>query len=312
MNLDFFRNSLRPYVNNKTATRIFRFIESLKYMDLDVWNLEKSNQIISDALTSQIPQAIGKIGSAELFALKRYLRYQYSPNSNELTSSDRKTLGLYPDNFNSFERYAQLILEGVLPEMTILGTWFNLGEAKLVKKYARKAAKISMFALESYTVSHDRWTSHLKGKNVLVVSPFPETIKQQYEKRHLLWPAMEDVLPDFDLYQIKVPYHISLAPPSHPDWFLALEDLKQQMSIVPFDIALIGASVFSLPLTVHAKKLGKCGIHLGGATQIYFGIKGHRWENNPVISKYFNDHWTFPMQAETPSNAKIMENGCYW
>ena len=56
----------------------------------------------------------------------------------------------------------------------------------------------------------------------------------------------------------------------------------------------------------------KSSIHLGGATQILFGIKGHRWDTHDVISSFYNDHWVRPSKEETPEKAKINEEGCYW
>jgi hypothetical protein len=111
---------------------------------------------------------------------------------------------------------------------------------------------------------------------------------------------------------MKAPFSISLVPPAYENWFSGLEDLKSQMSANQFDVALIGASVYSLPLTVHAKKLGKQGIHMGGALQIYFGIKGNRWENNPIISSFYNDCWIRPLPEETPMNVSLIEGGAYW
>ncbi len=49
------------------------------------------------------------------------------------------------------------------------------------------------------------------------------------------------------------------------------------------------------------KKDGKSGIHLGGATQILFGIKGKRLESIPAVSNLINEHWVRPLPEETPS-----------
>ncbi len=68
-----------------------------------------------------------------------------------------------------------------------------------------------------------------------------------------------------------------------------------------FDVAIIGAGAYGMPLADFIKiKMGKVAIHMAGATQILFGIKGKRWENHEYISKLFNDHWKYPMQKEVP------------
>jgi hypothetical protein len=112
--------------------------------------------------------------------------------------------------------------------------------------------------------------------------------------------------------QIAVPYQPILAPPRHTDWFQALADMQRQMTAIDFDVALIGAGAYSLPLVVHAKKLGKVGIHMGGAVQLYFGIMGGRWDKNPAIQSFVNESWVRPLPEDTPPNNKLIEGGCYW
>lgn len=60
---------------------------------------------------------------------------------------------------------------------------------------------------------------------------------------------------------------------------------------------------------VNVKNAGKQAIHLGGATQLLFGIKGYRWENNypTKIATFFNDAWTRALAEETPKNAGTVE-----
>jgi hypothetical protein len=58
--------------------------------------------------------------------------------------------------------------------------------------------------------------------------------------------------------------------------------------------------------------LGKKGIHLGGATQILFGIRGKRWDDDPFFQKLFNDYWVRPHPTEVPGNFQVVEGGCYW
>jgi hypothetical protein len=75
-----------------------------------------------------------------------------------------------------------------------------------------------------------------------------------------------------------------------------------------FDVALIGAGAWSLPLAARLKQAGRVAIHLGGDTQLCFGIKGQRWEGYGI----YNEHWVRPSAAETPKNFLLKENGCYW
>ena len=97
------------------------------------------------------------------------------------------------------------------------------------------------------------------------------------------------------------------------DWFAALDWMKSEMEQEDFDIALIGCGAYGFPLTVHAKRLGKIGIHLAGWTQMLFGIYGKRWlEDQPEYSKYINKYWVRPNISEIPGGAQKVEGGCYW
>jgi hypothetical protein len=62
----------------------------------------------------------------------------------------------------------------------------------------------------------------------------------------------------------------------------------------------------------YGKLNGKPVIHMGGATQILFGVRAKRWENNAQISCYFNENWVYPNENEKPKNASRVEGGCYW
>ena len=75
-----------------------------------------------------------------------------------------------------------------------------------------------------------------------------------------------------------------------------------------FDIAIIGCGAYGMPLAAYCKQIGKKAVHLGGATQLLFGIKGKRWDNYSL----YNDYWVRPLESETPRNAGKIESGCYW
>ena len=79
-------------------------------------------------------------------------------------------------------------------------------------------------------------------------------------------------------------------------------------------MAIIGCGAYGFPLAAKLKAAGKQAIHLGGATQLMFGIKGYRWENNypSKIATFFNDAWIHPSASETPKGAETVEKGCYW
>ena len=83
-----------------------------------------------------------------------------------------------------------------------------------------------------------------------------------------------------------------------------------------------GCGAYGFPLAAHAKRKGKKAVHLGGALQLLFGIKGKRWEVAEYAKNWglpkdaylslFNESWVRPSQKEMVLNASKIEGGCYW
>ena len=88
--------------------------------------------------------------------------------------------------------------------------------------------------------------------------------------------------------------------------------MRDQIAKTEFDVAILGCGAYGFPLAAHVKRLGKQSVHLGGATQILFGIKGRRWDTHDVISGLYNDYWVRPLPSETPAGHQSVEEGCYW
>ncbi|MEI7736983.1 MAG: hypothetical protein WCI49_16050, partial [Ferruginibacter sp.] len=120
------------------------------------------------------------------------------------------------------------------------------------------------------------------------------------------------ILPDFELKTIAAVQTIAGNKTEFTDWFEALNHMKNQIDATDFDVAIIGAGSYGLPLSAYVKDKGKISIHMGGATQILFGIKGKRWDDHPVISKLYNEYWVRPEVSEIVPNAEKVEGGCYW
>ena len=75
--------------------------------------------------------------------------------------------------------------------------------------------------------------------------------------------------------------------------------MKKEIAHRDFDVALIGAGAYGLFLATECKRLGKVGIHIGGATQLLFGILGKRWTDpsspdSSSVLPFINEHWTGP------------------
>lgn len=95
-------------------------------------------------------------------------------------------------------------------------------------------------------------------------------------------------------------------------WFDALADLERAVDALDFDVAVIGCGAYGFPLAAHVKDIGRQAVHLGGATQMLFGIRGRRWDLKDIGPALYNDSWVRPSADERPENADSVESGCYW
>jgi hypothetical protein len=283
---------------------------------------QAASDLIRNALAGPKPAMISRIGIVELnavmnhrnalqgrkptlvnhlgFITGRFHSYGWEPGTLE---SMPNNAGFFPGTREALAKFAERMMADI-PLIDILGTchrqeWF-------VAEQLRNAVKVPLPDLEPH-VHADPWSTVLEGKKVLVVHPYEKTIRSQYEKRALLFKDRR-FLPDFDLKTVKAVQTIANTPSEFPDWFHALDHMKEQIDRTDYDIAILGCGAYGLPLAAHIKRRGRKAVHLGGSTQFMFGIIGKRWEGNPLI----NEHWVRPAADETPALANKVEGGCYW
>ena len=158
------------------------------------------------------------------------------------------------------------------------------------------------------------WTKYLEGKKVLVVHPFVDSIKSQYENNRECLFDDPDVLPRFkELILVRAVQSIVGTRTDYVDWFEALKHMEDEISQLDFDIALIGCGAYGMALAAHVKRMGKQAVHLAGWTQMLFGIYGNRGlRDQPAYAKFINGYWIRPSESEKPKGAEKVEGGCYW
>jgi len=291
-----------------------------------------ASQLLFDALVSEKPCMIARFGATELTCMINYLGVYNGSNifgyikgvsgawwwENSILQQMQNWSGFFPPKIDKIEQFCELMLRDKAL-VDILGSW--MPEDRFVDTHM-SAAKVHLRFLEPFW-TESPWTKVLEGKKVLVVHPFAKTIKAQYEKRELLFKH-QDTLPEFQsLTVIKAVQSLGGNDDRFEDWFQALEYMKSQIDAVDYDVCLIGAGAYGFPLAAHVKRMGKKGIHIGGALQLLFGIRGKRWENpeygvsqwripRGIYSDMMNEHWVRPNEDETPQTANNVEGACYW
>lgn len=290
------------------------------------YSFDYTGDAASDFITSQLknntPFLVSRIGATEFDCLTGGLNSENSLKSifdyicgkidryfldSKIINQANLWSGIFPKQKDIVKKFVQLTIKDIR-DIDVLGLW--LKEEYVLKEKITHIVKIPLADIEPYYHAKP-WSSALKGKRVLVIHPFEKSIKNQYLKRELLF-SHPQILPDFELLTIKAVQTIAGEKSEFKDWFEALDYMKNQMDSLEYDIAIIGCGAYGLSLGAHAKRMGKQAIHMGGATQILFGIKGARWDNHPIISKLYNEHWVRPSDDETPRKKNTVEDGCYW
>lgn len=275
---------------------------------------------IGSLLAGSRPVCIGKIGTTELCGLEyfdRWIRLPWPRSASWHRPAQRlhHTAGLFPIRKDVFFRWATEYRESIA-FLDVTAQWQDpkdhLGayENVFLAKNLPSVRRVYLAALRVRFVS---WLPQLCSRRWLVISPFRRTIESQlpHLNRLDLYRNVEPSVVDRAAANCQIlacPQLAYMVPPVHRDWHEGLADLKRQMEATDFEVAVIGAGAWSIPLAAHAKKMGKIGLHLGGDTQLLFGIKGGRWRD----IKDFNDFWVHPLVGDRPENFRLMEGGAYW
>lgn len=290
-------------------SKIFKTLKN-KFIS-PVSDMEICSQLIKEELLSDKPSFIGRFGSTEIKAIL----YPTIPGilrplfEKRIFTNMQVLSGFFPSDKESIKRFSQMMYED-MKLLDILGSW-RIEEILLQKKYPN-AKRIELNALEPY-LQVNPWTEVLKDKKILVVHPFNETIEEQYHNKRELLFADKRVLPAFkSLTTVKAVQSIAGNNANFATWFDALDWMKKEIEQKDFDIAIIGCGAYGFPLGAHVKRMGKKAIHLGGPTQLLFGIKGKRWTDRNDFNQIINEHFVFPSDSDKPKNSEKVEGGCYW
>lgn len=267
--------------------------------------------IIKKELENDKPSMIARFGSTEIKAIL-YPSFPFfiRPFVKKRIFGNMFTLsGFFPSNEQSIRKFSKMMLED-MQLLDVLGCWRI--EERFLQKHFALAKRIKLSTLEPY-LQKDPWSEVLENKKILVIHPFNNTIEHQYlNKREQLFTDKR-VLPKFKTFEtIRAVQTIAGTDSTFVDWFEALDYMKAEMDKKDYDIAIIGCGAYGFPLAAHAKRMGKKAFHLGGPTQILFGIKGKRWIENENFKNIINDYFVSPGGTDNIKNSSKVEEGCYW
>ncbi len=284
------------------------------YGGIDYIEAFKANEMIKKLISSGTPFYIGRFGETELRTLFCYEH----PLLNVLEFKSASycicnNAGFFPKNIFAIWQFTRYY-KSAISKMDYLGMFLWNSEEYYVKKYGKNMKKCFSASILDPLFIASPWTAALKGKKVLVIHPFSQSIqKQYYNNREKLFGTNKDILPEFSLVTIKAVQSIGgEGAEGYHNWFEALEYMKNEISHSEFDIALLGCGAYGNSLGAYIRSLGKQAIYCGGALQLMFGILGLRWEDREYVSRYVNEYWIRPDENEKPVKFVNVESGCYW
>lgn len=272
------------------------------------------NNFISHHLKNNKLFAAGKIGVTE----GKILYFYHMTGKSEPSSLHEGYMnsGIFPKTEETVKEFCDEYLKGIKC-LDLAPIWCDCilpFETSLYKTHNPKCYNTKLEHLEPYYFDSP-WTKHLTGKKVLVVSPFAKTITEQFKNFDNIWNGF--IKKDFELKVLKFPFCVGLTDDndmsSYGSYKNLLEAYKEKIKAIDFDFCILGTGAYALPLCDFIKNtLNKSCLHLGGPTQVLFGILGNRWKENTGVQKFVNKHWTHPLSEDTPVRFKQNEGGCYW
>lgn len=304
---------------HRKLRRAARFLNNRFFRLRNTPLLERPRAGISDighALRAGKPFAAGKIGGTELRALEfwdRRFRLPWPPRWGWGRPAERLMLlsGFFPVEKKHFIDWRDTMRRSI-SEIDFLCEWqtddfLQFYENNLIKILTPRSHNIAIEDLGRPLVPvllPFRW---------LVVSPFALSIEKQLPKLRLIHDPGRNQdgewqKPAQTCQIIRCPFYSHLEKSPYTSWQSGLDHLFNEISARDFDVALIGAGAWSLPLAAKIKATGRSAIHLGGDTQLLFGIKGKRWDR--TIN--YTDGWISPDRSEMPHGRTLIEDGCYW
>ena len=87
-------------------------------------------------------------------------------------------------------------------------------------------------------------------------------------------------------------------------WFDALAAMEKQMDACDYEVAIIGAGAYGLPLAAHARDTGHVAIQMSGATQLLFGIKAAGGTPTPKSASCITLHGCAPPPPNSPPTSR--------
>ena len=190
--------------------------------------------------------------------------------------------------------------DGINPEMGSLAKSIQKHIRIQKKLWQKKKQKIWARAFDIFNYIYSNpWTWGLRGKRILIVSAFSDTIQKQINKGREIYPV--DLFPDCTFEFLKPPQ--TQGENLSREWSEEFDDFTYKIDMMKdkYDVALVSSGGYGNPICNYIyEKHNKSAIYVGEVLQMYFGIWGSSWEDDliSILKIYMNDNWCRPIEAE--------------
>ena len=325
------KKAIKPWL--RVQPIVHEYIEEWVKPNDNWWrfNIIEENNKLGDYLKSKIDNdtnfIIPRIAGIEnnfaelgICLLQNQITDQQMDYINRGLFTMKNNAGIKISNTESIVKYAKMYLEA----FEICDTYFEWEPWGDVYRYILTShnfinlnfgnkKQFWAFTLDIFhNIYNVPWTQSLKGKRLLIISPFIESMKEKVD----ILPEIygKNLFPECSFVFIKPPQ--TQGECESEEFDIELEKFMKEIERLKddFDIALCSCGGYGNLVCAEIYKLGKSAIYIGGVLQMYFGIYGNRWlkERPDILRLFMNKHWSRPKEEECPNGHKKVEGGCYW
>ena len=168
--------------------------------------------------------------------------------------------------------------------------YHGISQEFVIEKYKKQMIDAKVLDIYNFMYATP-WTHALKGKRILIISPYVDIISKQISSKNKIYNT--SVFLDNSFVFLKPPQtqgenSFILFREAHQLFVENIEKIKDS-----FDIALLCCGGYGNPICATLHMMGKSAIYVGNVLQMYFGIyKTKQLQETPDIMRlHMNLNW---------------------
>lgn len=295
----------------------YNHIRNEKYVFLLIMQFNDFTSVLKN---TNNPFLVGRLSGNETVLCGIVLSGLNIPLNHMLFKRMENVAGIFFKDKDSVNLYVKMYYESIC-NSDLLGVWDGMMKSQAQLFYNRmdvdprlkSIPKFDAKLLEPfYNMDRDDYDYDMifNNKKLLIISSHYESMISQMSNIDKIFNK-----PIFgkqsSIEFIKPPLTMG-GNHSNKDWKEHFDIFCNTLDNIDFDIALVSCGGYGMITSNYIKhKLNKIAIYVGGPLQLFFGIKGGRWNNYP----WYNEYWIEPLKKDIPKNRDLVEmyeGKCYW